>query len=559
LELTELLELSFLETYKYFERVYHYMRNRSKKYKLFQDELLHAKNERDVERAYASECERIGYKFKSAEGQKVDGILTDLYKNNLEYAIAEFKYDANLNDKYKRSKMLLQPMIYLYRMSKNRPTIPPSCIIGDKNYCFSVDSQSLRDFLVKYSSRLPDPSDWEEGGIAPSNAYQNREDIIKLINEDPFITNSLIYNVSNQEVELKDIVDMVVEKYKSNTPTIKISKENIVSVYSTFKNSVVNLKIEKKSDESDTDLDNRLIHVFFDLLTDEENTTLNEKNNSILNNRGKILHVFGDQYHLFKKTYCENTYKTEELAVMVASKDILIEEMSRRRHGVFFTPDLWIKKAHEMISEQFGSDWKDKHVVWDCASGTNNLTRNAGKFYELYNSTLEEGDVNTVNDMKYEGNNFQFDFLNDDEEKLPNRLKKLLVEKKPLLFLINPPYGTAKNGSLKINDSKPEIAKNEINEQMRKDKIGTCRQQLYAQFLYRILIIKKEYGLNNIKICIFSPPLFMSGEGYEKFRDIFYNHFVFKDGMLFRASEFKNDISGEWGISFTTWEGKLCD
>ncbi len=35
---------------------------------------------------------------------------------------------------------------------------------------------------------------------------------------------------------------------------------------------------------------------------------------------------------------------------------------------------------------------------------------------------------------------------------------------------------------------------------MKKDMIGPCSQQLYAQFLYRILLMKKIYNLSNINI-----------------------------------------------------------
>ena len=522
----------------------------------FCDRLLHANDERDVERAYASECERIGYKFTSAVGQKVDGILTALHKDFPEYAIAEFKYDENLTDRYRRSKILLQPMIYLYRMGITKSPIPLSCIIGDKNHCFSIDSQILRAFLIKHQH-----ADWEERGLAPSNAYKMREDIVKLINDDQSIINPLIYNVSNPEVELKDIIDTVVKKHKTGKSNIKIVNENMVSVYSVFKNSVVNLQKERKPNESDSELDNRLVHVFFDILTDIETTTLNERGNGILNTRGDLIHVFDDQYHSFKNIYCGYKYTSSELAELVASKDILIEEMKRRRTGAFFTPSVWINKAYEMIAEQFGLDWKEKYVVWDCASGTNNLTRNY-KFNELYNSTLEQGDINTVKNMRYGGITFQYDFLNNlnnDETELPASLIETLHKKKSILFLINPPYGTS-GGKIggKGNNKNGISNTTKINEQMKNDKIGACSDQLYAQFLYRILIFKKEYNLTDIKICIFSPPIFMSGSSYSKFREVFYNHFTFKSGMLFQANQFA-DVSGEWGISFTLWEGKLCN
>jgi hypothetical protein len=68
-------------------------------------------------------------------------------------------------------------------------------------------------------------------------------------------------------------------------------------------------------------------------------------------------------------------------------------------------------------------------------------------------------------------------------------------------------------------------------------------------------MFKNEYNLSNVSICLFSNPLFLSGESFIKFRNTFYKKFIFKDGFLFQADQFA-DVSGDWGISFTVWEGK---
>ncbi len=72
-----------------------------------------------------------------------------------------------------------------------------------------------------------------------------------------------------------------------------------------------------------------------------------------------------------------------------------MEDTHRRRTGAFFTPDIWVAEAHKMIAKQFGEDWKEEYVVWDCACGTANLTK-VYKFKELYISTLEQSDINTI-------------------------------------------------------------------------------------------------------------------------------------------------------------------
>jgi hypothetical protein len=167
--------------------------------------------------------------------------------------------------------------------------------------------------------------------------------------------------------------------------------------------------------------------------------------------------------------------------------------------------------------------------------------------------------------MRYPGTTFQYDFLNDNDEKLPPMLIKALTDKKPILFLINPPYGTSAGMIRGMGKTKEGIStkfetcgtlqKNKTNIDMKNADMGACSEQLYSQFLFRILQMVFNYNIN-INICIFSKPTFMTGESFKKFRKVFYNSFKFKDGILFKADTFA-DVSGSWGVSFTIWEGEL--
>ena len=98
-----------------------------------------------------------------------------------------------------------------------------------------------------------------------------------------------------------------------------------------------------------------------------------------------------------------------------------------------------------MISEQFGEDWKEKFVVWDNCAGTKNLTRDYF-FKELYCSTLENAELAISERYNREATSFQFDFLNDSLDKLPQGLKEALENNKPIIFLINPPYSKNTGG-----------------------------------------------------------------------------------------------------------------
>lgn len=229
----------------------------------------------------------------------------------------------------------------------------------------------------------------------------------------------------------------------------------------------------------------------------------------------------------------------------------------RRNKGQFYTPTLFVDYAHKMIAEQFGEDWKEKFVVWDNCSGTKNLTRDY-YFKELYCSTLENAELAISERYNKEATSFQFDFLNDSLDKLPQGLKDALEQNKPIIFFINPPYASA-NNMQKDGSSKEGVAKTMINEQMLANNIGASSQNLYLQFLYRIAEIKKQYNLTDCHIGLFSPCNFLAGGSRKGFRDYFLKEFGFNNGVLFRASHFA-DVADNWGISFSIWNnGETSD
>ena len=190
-------------------------------------------------------------------------------------------------------------------------------------------------------------------------------------------------------------------------------------------------------------------------------------------------------------------------------------------------------------------------MVWDNSAGTCNLTRDY-YFSELYSSTLEQAELDLSERYNREAVKFQYDFLNDPLEKLPKGLIEAFEQDKPIIFFMNPPYGSAAN---KLGDgtSKKGVAKTFVNEEMLKNKIGGASQNLYAQFIYRIMMIKRKYNLTNCQIAMFTPTLYLSGGSWKGFRKEFFNDFSFIDGCTFKASHFA-DVADNWGIAFSIWK-----
>ena len=301
-----------------------------------------------------------------------------------------------------------------------------------------------------------------------------------------------------------------------------------------------------------------MVEIFMGVIGDKMNYFQHPSSPNILVCKGRNVNMDGNAFKSFLE-YFDRNYTPQETMCLNGIADRLIVDADRRNSGDFWTPTKFVDYAHDMISKKLGEDWKEKYVVWDNCCGSLNLTRDY-KFGELYCSTLYQSELNIGADYNPEATKFQFDFLNDEivsknsllgvyNDKLPKGLKDALINNKPIVFFINPPYATA---GIKGENSKKGVAKTMVNSVMLSDKIGASSQNLYAQFLYRILMIKREFNLTNCHIALFTPTLFLTGPSYAKFRKVFLNEFSFDDAIQFKASHFA-DCSDRWGISFSIW------
>ena len=469
--------------------------------------LEQATNEKDVENIYRehfnSQIKKLSKKDPKistiTSPYKTDGVLKYSNKDNKINinCLFEFKYDILLTNVIERTRVIIQSLYYLKKFELGGEFFIPSTIfIGDKNECFYFHTNNIKKYL---GYKL----DWN---IAPSDAgYKNDELLRKMILDDN-IKNFYVIDIDENFNFLETLKH--INKISTGTPSrVRITDKNVSIILSVFLKKVLDDKRLSVNDE---------VNLFIQSLVDRGNNYHHPNKINVLVTKG-----FGDIKikSTGYKSYI-NFFDTElspsEKETLTATQDRLIQDETRRRNGEFFTPTIWVNEAHKMISEQFGDDWKNKYVVWDCAWGTGNLTRDY-KFKELYCSTLNDSDIETAVQVGYnnESTKFQYDFLNDGiidgeinikiDNKLPTELKNSIIEGKKIIFFINPPYGTSKSskGGNSI-ESKSGIAKTKINELMISDNLGMSSRQLYCQFLYKINKLKQIN--NNISICLFSPP-----------------------------------------------------
>jgi hypothetical protein len=491
----------------------------------FIQKLRNAIAEKDVESAYkemllASIPDSI---ITSPYG--TDGILENDKLSPKLLAILEFKYNHNFRIREEVSNVLIQVVYYFKKLEeKGIASLPSTIFVGDTDECFCLHASPLYDYL-NYDI------DWS---IAPSEACKVNPELKYAISNNEKIE-PFIFDINN-DFKFKQVADKLLEYNSGKVSLSHITEHNINTVFHYFCKTI---KTKMNTNEQ--------VSLFMSVLTNYKENFIHPDNDSLLVTPNGNINVDGIQFKSFRGMF-STTFSPREKERLISICDRLIDDEKRRRDGAFFTPTEWVDEAHRMIEEAFGEDWKEKYIVWDCACGTGNLTRDY-EFKELYASTLlqEELDIAIQNDINPEANRFQFDFLNDSFDKLPESLRKAIDEGKEIIFLINPPYGRATGEGGMVETVSTGVAETEVAVEMKKAKIGACSAQLYAQFMYRISTINKA------SLAIFSPSLYKTGSSYKKFRSYFYGKFQYIDGMLFNASHF-SDTADSWGIDFSIWK-----
>ena len=508
----------------------------------FFDKIKEAKIERTVEDVYN---EGINLYFPTDKGIEYpfacDGFVdTKTDNDKVLKLIIEYKFNEMMFNTVSRAKVLVQVIYYIKKFEQNGMILPNVCMVGDKDECFVMHTNEL----LKY---LDENVDWS---ISPSNAATANPDLVLKISQDANI-NPFIFEI-DENFNFKLVAEKIKDLAENIQRYVRVTEHNLSKIFDYFCKNVLKGKTKLSGHD--------MVEIFMGVIGDKMNYFQHPSSPNILVCKGRNVNMNGNAFKSFFG-YFDRNYTPQETMCLNGIADRLIVDADRRNSGDFWTPTMFVDYAHDMISKKLGEDWKEKYVVWDNCCGSLNITRDY-KFGELYCSTLYQSELNIGADYNPEATKFQFDFLNDEivsknsllgvyNDKLPKGLKDALINNKPIVFFINPPYATA-NVMSTDEKHKAGVAKTMINEQMLKDKIGASSQNLYAQFLYRIIQIKNEFNLTNCHIALFSPTLFLTGSSYAKFRNVFLNEFSFDNAIQFKASHFA-DVADNWGISFSIW------
>ncbi|WP_062428484.1 hypothetical protein [Treponema endosymbiont of Eucomonympha sp.] len=240
---------------------------------------------------------------------------------------------------------------------------------------------------------------------------------------------------------------------------------------------------------------------------------------------------------------------------IIDRRDLLVPQNIREVKGSFFTPKIWADKSKEYLKACFGENWQEEYYVWDCAAGTGNLLAGLSNEYNVWASDVEQGNVETMQSLididenlnLLSGHVFQFDFLNDSFDKLPEELKKIIGDpekRKKLIVYINPPYAEASNYGEREN--KAQVAATHKTSKMYKDLLGRGINELFAQFFVKIYHL-----IPGVKLASFSTLKYINSQNFVKFREFFKAEY--KAGFICQANTFDN-VTGKFPIGFLIWD-----
>ena len=494
------------------------------------DKIKTCRIEREVEDVYN---EGIAFYFSGTEIKHpfdCDGyISTKVGSGDLLKMIIEYKYNEDMKQKTVIAKILVQVVFYLKRFEDAGMELPNVVMVGDINECFVMHSNDLLKYL-----------EWDVNWkTAPSDAFRKCPDMVLAIAEDDQI-NPYVFWI-DKDFDFKDVVAKIHHLCENVKRYVRITEHNIASIFEYFRDRVLLKK--------DTLTANEAVSVFIGLITNDEAYYIHpKKKNTLITPNGNVP-VNSASFASFFNQYARE-YTPQERMNFTAIADRLLEDTTRRRQGAFFTPTKFVDFAHRMIEKELGENWRDEYVVYDCCCGSLNLTRDY-RFKELYCSTLDKGELELGSRYNPEATKWQMDFLNDSDECFDKGLIKAFEQNKPIVFFINPPYGTA--GVMgNTGASRKGTNNTAIRDEMNKTKFGGS-ENLQHQFMYRITKLVQKYHLTNAYFALFSKPIWLSGSKQGKFLKNFSSQWECKDAYLFQASHF-DDVSDAWGISLTLWK-----
>lgn len=383
-----------------------------------------------------------------------------------------------------------------------------------------------------------------------------------------YLTKKITFQFETEENELKKFIAKNFIEENKNTVKLKVNKNNFIAIYNKWVEDVFP-SIQIKNEDTLKQASILPCDFFLADLISKDNKTLTDGLKIVLNRTRYEIKVQMDLFNVieFKDGMSAHTAfwaryqrppKKEYFEYILDRRDLLVPQDIRERKGAYFTPQMWVEKAHEYLEKTLGENWQDEYYIWDCCAGTCNLLANLTNPYNVWASTLDQSDVNIVHEAIQDkrmnllvSHVFQFDFLSDDLTKLPQNLRDIIDDKekrKKLVILINPPYAEAGNSRQRTKTGTNKTGTTNQNKTYDKYKpfIKKAANEMFALFLIRI---KQE--IRPSVLAQFSTLKIAQAPNFSDFRKMFNSQL--ERLFLVPANTFDN-VKGKFPIAFYIWD-----
>ena len=443
---------------------------------------------------------------------------------------------------------------------------------------FDAEKIAFLPFAVVQDVFAQNDFNWN---VAPSNHESKEFAQLHALAEKTIAAKSLLFNFESDEAELRKFIRQNFKCGRKDVSRIQIDKNNFTHIYRKWREAVLPHidapwdVLKKKYSLYDRDF-------YLAELNVEDNGTADISDDKVATDFYITFNANGqNKYRIQRKNADELSieltfgFKSQEgLAAyaafwarykrpprkdywnyIVKRLDLLVPQDVRERKGAFFTPQKWVELSQEYLAKELGENWQEEYTIWDCCAGTGNMEAGLTNKYKVWASTLDQQDVDVMKERIGNGANlleshvFQFDFLNDSFDKLPEGLQQIVNDeekRKKLVIYINPPYAEAATTRTisGTGENKSGVAANTLNQKY-KQKIGAAANELFALFLMRIR--------EDISGCIvgqFSKLKHLIAPNFKAFREAFAGRL--ESCFLVPADTFDN-VTGKFPIGFFVW------
>lgn len=495
--------------------------------------LQQAKSEEDVKKAY---LQALGLTKVATLG------LVDIKTQ-------EIWFEAKEGGKISNYAMFTQLLHYVQQALNKGDYIPPFLAVIDAQKAAIMKTSDVLSFLAQKTIK------W---GKSASNYTDEALETVSAHIGAHFVS----FRIETQEDEFIETVKNAIKN--KDIIRIQITPDNLKQVFDKWVN-MVGCEINSVSEQ-----DYALLF-FADIMNDGKVSThknlpaeLLYKNDSpCFALKGKIYELNSkDGYRRFWAIY-DRPPKEEYRNYLLERRDSLIPLDERSFKGAYYTPLNVVDKAYDKLNEVLGKNWQKEYLVWDMCCGVGNLEVKHSNHRNIFMSTLDEADVNVMKATKtcVAAERFQYDYLNDDitEEgtidylltnKVPEKLRKAIADKRKILVLINPPYAEATSSDnatkgVDTNMSKEGVAKTRWAK-YGMSGYGKASNELFTQFVARV-----HREMPNATLAMFSTLKYVNSPTMADFRNVWRADYL--GGFVVHSKAF-DGIRGEFPIGFLIWK-----